>query len=155
MPTSSHRAKGILTTVQLKPAVMIRLHQLIPTIQTGDLPMRTKMFNITIVMIKIAAMVVLIRSPLRIQEPPTQTRVFNITIILMEIAAMVVLIRSPLRIQESPTQIRVFNITINVMEIAATVVLIRLPLSNPLSSLILFNDLKTNKVQSCSSCTLS
>jgi hypothetical protein len=47
---------------------------------------------------EIAATVVLIRSPLRIQEPPTQKRVFNITIIMMEIAATVMLVRVLVRV---------------------------------------------------------
>ncbi len=49
-----------------KAAIMIWSHQLMPTIPTGDLPVRMRVFTIIIIMMVIAATVALIRSPLMI-----------------------------------------------------------------------------------------
>jgi hypothetical protein len=57
----------VLSNYHLKAAVMIWSHQLVMlTIRTGYLPMRTRVFNIIIVMMVIAATVALVRSMLTI-----------------------------------------------------------------------------------------
>jgi len=62
-----------MLTIQAFPDVTILSRQLMPTIPTGYLPMRTRVFNIIIVMMVIAATVALVRSMLTIQAFPDVT----------------------------------------------------------------------------------
>jgi hypothetical protein len=55
-----------MLTIQAFPDVTIVSHQLMPTIPTGYLPMRTIALNIIIVMMVMAATVALVRSMLMI-----------------------------------------------------------------------------------------